>query len=427
MNRFKLFADPVGGFISIPRGRVLAYVDHPFVQRLRRIRQLGLGFLVFPGAEHSRFQHALGAMALMQQALQTLEEKGTEISPQEREAALLAALLHDLGHGPFSHVLESVLLPGLSHEAITRALFERLAREDEALWLSVEIFIGTYPRRFLHQLVSSQLDMDRLDYLRRDSFYTGVAEGVIGVERIIKTMRVVDEELVIEQKGVYALENYIIARRLMYWQVYLHKTVLAADKLLLALVRRARALASSGEGSVLDGLSPALRFFLEAPFRTLTEETLAHFVQLDDSDVLGAVKCWTQSREPVLRDLALRLLERRLPRTIFLEDPPQEAELEGWRAATARWLRSRALPDDEETISAYIQLDNSRNSAYQLGHEGIWIWYPDGRRVEFSRATDTPNIAAVSQPVIKHYVCLPREVAQEVGLRRAFQAPEEIS
>ncbi|MCS7083020.1 MAG: HD domain-containing protein [Bacteroidota bacterium] len=415
MSRYKLSADPVHGFISIPRGRVLEYVDHPYTQRLRRIRQLGLGFLVFPGAEHSRFQHALGAMALMQEALQTLQEKGTEISPPEHEAALLAALLHDLGHGPFSHVLEAVLLPGFSHERLTRALLERLALRDPELRLTITIFTGAYSRRFLHQLVSSQLDMDRLDYLRRDSFYTGVAEGVIGVERIIKTMRVEAEELVIEQKGVYALENYIIARRLMYWQVYLHKTVLAADKLLLALLERARRLASE-HGSALEGLSPALRFFLERPPQELSEEVLEAFVQLDDADVLGAVKRWALGREPVLRDLARRLLERRLFRTIFLDHPPTEAELARWRKAVRRWLRTKGLPDDSDTVSAYLQLDNSQNSAYQLGHEGIWVWYPDGRRVEFSRATDTPAIEVLAHPVVKHYVCLPKEVASDVGL-----------
>jgi HD superfamily phosphohydrolase len=431
--RFKLFNDPVHGFVSVPRGLLLRLVETPAFQRLRRIRQLGLGFLVFPGAVHTRFEHALGAMALMQEALGTLREKGTVMATDEVEAALAAALLHDVGHGPFSHTLEAQLLPPgpdgapHRHEAMSRALIARLnGALGGALDLTLALFDGRYARPFFHTLVSSQLDMDRLDYLRRDAFYTGVAEGVVGVERILKTMRVVpeaggpDARVVIEAKGAYAVENYVLARRLMFWQVYLHKTVLAADHLLRAAYARARDRWADGfatRDAALAATAPALAFFLAGGAAhagaTDDEAVLDHFGHLDDSDVLYSLKRWAGSRDAVLADLARRFLDRDLFRTHYLPTPLSPDALDALRARVAEHLvaAGRSAPADAFADAAYyVAADVARLDAYERKGEAICILERDGRLRELSEAEDVAAVGALAGVVEKPYVCLPKEV-----------------
>jgi HD superfamily phosphohydrolase len=431
-SRSKLFNDPVHGFVSVPKGLLLRLIETPAFQRLRRIRQLGLGFLVFPGAVHTRFEHALGAMALMHEALDTLREKGTFMATGEVEAALAAALLHDVGHGPFSHTLEAqLILPAPDgtphhHERMSRALVARLdAALAGRLDLTLRIFDGTYERPFFHTLVASQLDMDRLDYLRRDAFYTGVAEGVVGVERILKTMRVVpaaggaDARVAIEAKGAYAVENFILARRLMFWQVYLHKTVVAADHLLRAAFARARDRWAEGfdaRDPALAATAPALAFFLARRVTTadLDDETvLDHFVGLDDTDVLYSLKRWAASDDPILADLARRFRDRDLFRTHYLPAPPSADDLDALRARVARHLAAAGLSTPAEALADaayYVASDVSRLDAYRLTGDAICILERDGRLRELSEAEDVAAVGALAGVVEKPYVCVPKEV-----------------
>ena len=419
--QFKIFSDPVHGFISVPKNLILTLIQTPEVQRLRRIRQLGVGHLVFPGAEHTRFVHALGAMALMQDALQSLSEKGTSISTEEYTAALAAALLHDIGHGPYSHTLEHQLISNFRHEAMSRVLLVHLnERFDGALARAIAIFDGTYERPFFHQLVSSQLDMDRLDYLRRDSFYTGVSEGEVGVQRIIKTLRVSpieggsSSQITIESKGIYAVENYLISRRLMYWQVYLHKTVLAGDQLLRAIFRRAKThLRRGGPVPFPDG-SPALRFFLEQDIdRSMIadEAVRRQYCRLDDTDVLYSIKQWTEARDPILADLARRFVNRDFFRVTFLADDPSAEQIAQWRASVADWLVEEGLSTSSsvrDDVGSYLAVDDSRHAAYARNHESITILERDGRMRELSETTDTSAVAELSRFVVKPYVCYPK-------------------
>ena len=362
-QRFKLFSDPVHGFISVPKNVIMDLVQTPEVQRLRRIRQLGVGHLVFPGAEHTRFNHALGAMALMQDALANLTEKGTPVRPEEQTAALAVALLHDVGHGAFSHTLEHELIEDFSHEDMSRVLLTDLnERMDGALDLALAMFDDTYDRPFFHQLVSSQLDMDRLDYLRRDSFYTGVAEGEVGVQRLLKTMRVhplsggADAEVMIEAKGIYAVENFLISRRLMYWQAYLHKTVLAGDELLRGILRRAQTHLDAGPApDWLQRGSRALLFFLDHDVHAdaiETPEVRDHYLQLDDTDVLFSLKQWMRGPDPVLADLCHRFVNRVFLRVRFLSERPDEAQIDAWRADVADWLVAEGLVPRSEAAAA---------------------------------------------------------------------------
>lgn len=424
-SRFKIFSDPVHGFISVPKRLLLALIETPEVQRLRRIRQLGLGHLVFPGAEHTRFQHALGAMALMQQALASLAEKGTPISEAEHEAALAAALLHDVGHGPFSHTLEHDLIgPGeagpFHHEQMSRALIGRLdARLGGALGLALAIVDGAYERTFFQRLLASQLDMDRLDYLRRDSFHTGVAEGVVGVERILKTMRVHPLEggpgadIVIEAKGVYAVESFLLSRRLMYWQVYLHKTVIAADHLLRAAFTRAR---EAGGDPAVEASAPALLFFLRqrpGADDLGREDVIEAFIDLDDTDVLYSLKRWQEAEDPILADLARRFLDRDLFRTTYLAAMPSPAEIGAWRARTAEWLVSAGLSTPgraEHDAAAYLTVGRSRLDTYRPREDAICILERDGRVRELSEAADVGPVGAMAGPVVRPYVCAPKNL-----------------
>ena len=437
-SRFTLFNDPVHGFISVPKGLVLSLVETPEVQRLRRIRQLGLGFLVFPGAVHTRFEHGIGAMALMQDALDTLREKGTVMDTDEVEGALAAALLHDVGHGPFSHTLEDVLLPpGPSgrrhhHERMSRALMARLdARLGGALATALAVFDGAYPRPFFHSLLASQLDMDRLDYLRRDSFYTGVAEGVVGVDRVIKTMRVhpapgegaggagpqAGGRIVIEAKGAYAVENVLLSRRLMYGQVYLHKTVIAADHVLRAAVRRARE--RWGADPALAETAPPLAFFLagRATADDLDPAADAHgplldaFAALDDTDVLYSLKRWAASADRVLADLARRFVDRDLFRTTPLDAPPSAADLAAWRGRAAAWLVREGIstPDAADADAAlYVSAGRERLAAYDADREPVCILERDGRVRELTASAGVLAPGALAAARERDYVCLPK-------------------
>jgi len=429
-QRFKLFSDPVHGFISVPKTVLMGLLQTPEVQRLRRIRQLGVGHLVFPGAEHTRFNHALGAMALMQDALTNLNEKGTPVSPEERTAALAVALLHDVGHGAFSHTLEHELIEDFSHEDMSRVLLTDLnERMDGALDLALAMFDDTYGRPFFHQLVSSQLDMDRLDYLRRDSFYTGVAEGEVGVQRLLKTMRVhplagdSDAEVMIEAKGIYAVENFLISRRLMYWQVYLHKTVLAGDELLRGILHRAQT--HLGAGTTPDWLqrgSRALLFFLDHDVHVDaidTPEVRDHYLQLDDTDVLFSLKQWIQGPDPVLADLCRRFINRVFLRVRFLPQRPSEARMADWRTKVADWLVDEELVARSEAEAAarhYLTLNVSRHTAYDSDEELIGILGRDGTARELSEMADTTTISDLTGFVEKPYVCYPKPVALDLSV-----------
>ena len=427
-QRFKIFSDPVHGFISVPKNVVMDLIQTPEVQRLRRIRQLGVGHLVFPGAEHTRFNHALGAMALMQDALSSLSEKGTPISPEEQTAALAAALLHDVGHGAFSHTLEHQLIADFEHEDMSRVLLATLnERFDGALDRTLQIFDDTYERPFFHQLVSSQLDMDRLDYLRRDSFYTGVAEGEVGVQRLLKTMRVhpldggPDAEIMIEAKGIYAVENFLISRRLMYWQVYLHKTVLAGDELLRGILHRAQTHLDGGPTpDWLARGSRSLLFFLENDVHAdqIEDPTVReHYLQIDDTDILFSLKQWMQGEDRVLADLCHRFINREFFRVTFLPREPSAPQVEHWRRQVADWLVAEDLaPRDEAEAAAehYLTLNVSRHTAYDSNREMISILDREGNARELTEMADTAAISELTTFVVKPYVCYPKPVAIDV-------------
>ncbi len=414
-----MFSDPVHGFVSVPKGLILDLVETPEVQRLRRIRQLGLGHMVFPNAEHNRFGHALGAMALIADALQHLSEKGTPVSKKEAEAAMITALLHDVGHGPFSHTLEHVLFADFHHEQMSRAVMADLNdRFSGRLQRALDIFDDCYERPFFHQLIASQLDMDRLDYLRRDSFFTGVAEGVVGVERIIKTMRVhpleggINALLMIERKGQYAVENYLIARRLMYWQVYLHKTVIAADIALKSVIEYARRLA-------LKPASPAFAFFLG---QRLSGKDVAdpnvrrQFCALDDTDVEFSIKAWARDHDPILSDLADRFLNRRLLRVQFGEQPPSETILRKIRTRVIDWLtktKRLSVTEAENVLPFYFEHTSVRVKGYGKVTDTIQVVDRYDRVMELSAVADNAIIRALAEPQEKWYIAFPKEV--EVG------------
>lgn len=421
--RFKIFADPLHGFISVPRGLMHNLIRTPEVQRLRRIRQLGVGNLVFPGAEHTRFSHALGAMALMQDALSVVSEKGTPVTQEEYTAALAAALLHDVGHGPFSHTLEHVLIENFHHESMSRVILEVLnERFDGKLQLVLEMFDNTYPRPFFHQLISSQLDMDRLDYLRRDSFYTGVAEGQVGVDRIIKTLRVHPLEgsrqsgISIETKGTYAVENFLFARRSMYWQVYLHKTVVSGDRMLSSIIKRARYLLKDQNAEVERLCSPPLLFFLINSIRGADIEqssVVKSYCELDDTDILYSLKQWMRGQDVLLADLCRRFIDRSFFRVQYLEQAPSPSTLNAWREQVADWLTNALKLSSSEAAMAseyYFCHGESRHASYDMEREPITIINRDGTVREVSAITDTAAITALTQPVTKPYICYPKEV-----------------
>jgi uncharacterized protein len=405
-SQYKIFNDPIHGFITVPKGIILKLIDHPYVQRLRRIRQLGLGYLVFPAAEHSRFSHAIGALELGQRVLKNLREKDTTISDAEIEGTLIAILLHDIGHGPLSHTLEHTLITDFNHEMMSLAIMKELNRQFQGeLDTAIDIFTDQHPKKFLHKLISSQLDIDRLDYLMRDSFFTGVSEGSVGINRILKTMRVFKGNVVIEKKGIYAIENYILSRRLMYMQVYLHKTVLSADALLKMIFSRVRWLID--EGRNLHQPSIALKYFLEkrpSSKKMISKKMIDMYTLLDDHDIYLSIKYWMHSDDPVLSDLCSRFLNRSLFRTTFLPGKPSKKILDDVLKQTRIHLDRLGLPSDKQSASYYFKADQSYSEAYKYENEGIWILDDNERAVEFSKAADTKNIIALTAPVVKPYI-----------------------
>jgi hypothetical protein len=403
-NKKKIFNDPVYGFISIPSEIIFDIIQHPFFQRLRRINQLGLTQLVYPGALHTRFHHALGAMHLMSTAVQVIRRKGHEITQEEEHAVLTAILLHDIGHGPFSHTLEHTIVNGVSHEDISSFFIKELEKSFPGeMKLSLSIFQNEYKKPFLHQLVSSQLDMDRLDYLNRDSFYTGVSEGIIGSERIIEMLNVHEGNLVLEEKGIYSVEKFIVARRLMYWQVYLHKTVVSAEYMLIQILKRAKTLSENGKELFA---SPALQYFLKNKItsKDFTEksEVLYQFADLDDYDILGAIKVWQNSSDIILADLSRRLVNRDLLKIEISKEPFTAERIETERTDLAkRWDISY---DDTQF---YVYSKKLTNSAYNEGKQNINLLMKTGEIVDLSKASDNLNISALANPVEKYCLCYP--------------------
>ena len=395
LKSYKIINDPVYGFINIPSELIFAF------QRLRRIKQLGLTDMVYPGALHTRFHHAIGAMHLMSITLDQLRNKGIEISDEEYEAALLAILLHDIGHGPFSHALESILLKGQHHETLSLLFFDELNKQfNGQLSTARAIFVGSYERKFFHQLVSSQLDIDRLDYLQRDCFFTGVSEGTIGADRIIKMMTIINDEVVIEEKGIYSIENFLNARRLMYWQVYLHKTTVCAEKMLINLILRAKYLARSGE--TLPGSIEFLGFLK----KDLPQENgpgtpiwLNDFAQLDDLDIWGAIKLWKNTDDFVLKEISKMFLTRNLFKIHFSNDAFKRQEMDKLKSKIQKKL---AISDNE--LKYFFSEGEISNYGY-LTENKILILTKKGKVQDVATAADLPNIKAMSKIVKKHYAC----------------------
>lgn len=405
MNDCKIINDPVFGFIKIPRGLLYDIVRHPLTQRLTRIKQLGLACMVYPGAQHTRFQHSLGAFHLMSEAINSLRQKGIFIFDTEAEGVEAAILMHDIGHGPFSHVLEHTLIHGISHEEISLMMMSQINKEmNGGLNMALKIFKDEYPKRFLHQLISSQLDMDRLDYLRRDCFFTGVTEGNIGSARIIKMLDVVDDQLVVESKGIYSIENYLTSRRLMYWQVYLHKTAVAAEKVLVNLLRRASFLARQGEDIFAP---PQLRHFLynhvDANFFTHHEESLMFYEMLDDNDIWSSVKVWTGHPDKILSLLAKDMVNRNTFKVEIHDEPLPESRLEEFR----KQLATRFGVSEEE--ASYLMSWNVvQKDMYDINDDKITILYKDGSRKDIAEASDLLNINLLSKKIRKYYLCYHR-------------------
>jgi HD superfamily phosphohydrolase len=403
-NKKKIVNDPVYGFITIPDEILFDVIEHPYMQRLRRIMQLGLSHLVYPGALHTRFHHVIGATHLMSLAIETIRKKGFEITIEEERAVLLAILLHDIGHGPFSHALEYDIVNNVSHEKISGYFIQELAKEfGDDLERALLIFKNTYSKPFLHQLVSSQLDMDRLDYLNRDSFYSGVSEGIIGSDRLIDMLTVHDGNLVMEEKGIYSIEKFIVSRRLMYWQVYLHKTVVAAEFMLIHALRRAKELIMRGD--VLFG-SPPLLFFLqnhitEQEFET-NPEVLKNFALLDDYDILGALKIWQHCHDRVLSMLSSGIVNRDLFKIEISRDPYSEDRVTLEKEIVKSSFK---LTDDE--VHYFVYTDVLSNKAYNENKQNINLKMKSGEIMDLSKASDNLNISALAQPVEKFFICYP--------------------
>ena len=417
-NKRKIINDPVFGFLSIPNELIYDVLQHPYVQRLNRIRQLGLSYLVYPGAMHSRFGHSIGAMHLMHEAISALRLKGVEITEDEATSAMIAILLHDIGHGPFSHVLEHTLVDGVTHEDISLLMMLRI-NEDLAgtgyglsvtgkpLDMAIAIFKNEYPKHFLHQLISSQLDVDRMDYLCRDSFFTGVQEGRVASERLLKMLDVRDDRLVVQVKGIYSVEKFLVARRLMYWQVYLHKTSVAAEQHLIKILSRAKELAVTGDGLRVTGkdlfCSPALRYFLYQPVTfdmfSTHSEALEQYALLDDNDVLCAIKAWISSEDKVLSALSRSFINRQLFRGELLESPLTDAQKAALNAEYAQALRI------SESEASYCWSEHvSTSNTYSEKADSIDILYSDGTIRDISEASEILDLKALTHKPIKRYL-----------------------
>ncbi|PHQ56632.1 MAG: phosphohydrolase [Lutibacter sp.] len=403
-NKLKILNDPIYGFITIPNSLICDLIDHPYFQRLRRISQMGLSHLVYPGAHHTRFHHALGSMHLMQKAVINLRFKGVVISDDEANALYIAILLHDIGHGAFSHALEQSIVSGIDHETISLKFMNALNDEfNGELSLAITIFTEKYHRKFLYQLISSQLDMDRLDYLNRDSFYTGVAEGNISSERLITMLNIQDDNLVIEEKGIYSVEKFIVARRLMYWQVYLHKTGLVAEKLLGKILTRANELALLGEKLPA---SKAFTYFLTHQIEesNFTLETLKTFAKLDDYDVFSAIKEWISHEDKILSKLSESLINRKLPKVILQKAPFTKAQID----KICQQVKKTFAFNDAE-LDYFVYHGKIQNQAYDVTKNNIQILYKDGAIKDVTEASDHLNLQALSIPVVKYYICYPKK------------------
>ena len=406
-NKRKIINDPIHGFVTIPTDFIFDLIEHPFFQRLRRIKQLGLTHYVFPGATHTRFQHTIGALHLMTLAIESLKGKGIVITPEEQEAVLIAILLHDIGHGPFSHALEETIIAGVSHERLSQLIMNRLNEEfPSRLDMAISIFNNTYSKKFLHQLVTSQLDMDRLDYIKRDSFFTGVTEGTIGTDRLIKMLHVYDDNLVVEKKGIYSVEKFLISRRLMYWQVYFHKTVMASENLLVRLLQRAKFIANQ---NIAIYSTPALSYFL---YHSITPENieknavevLQHFSLLDDTDIIVSAKEWQAHDDKVLSRLAVSLINRSLPVVRITDQPPQEKTIQAIRANIA--TKYKLEPND---IDYLISKGEISNNAYTSRDDMIQILMSHNEIRDISEVSDILNDPYIERPEKKYFLCYPKD------------------
>jgi len=410
-NKRKIINDPVYGFIGIPGDFIFDLIEHPWFQRLRNIKQLGLTSFVYPGANHTRFQHGVGALHLMCMAIATLRSKGVCISPEEEEAACVAILLHDCGHGPFSHALETSIIDNISHEDISILLMRKLNEEfDGKLGLAIEVFMDTYPRKFFHELVSGQMDMDRLDYLRRDSFFTGVIEGSVGSDRIIRMLNVVDDRLVMDEKGIYSLEKFLIARRQMYWQVYMHKTVLSSESLLMKVLRRAKEIASEGRDLYS---TPALRFFLYnkigpadlAKDGKFTPSLIAsNFTRLDDSDIMVSAKYWCDFPDPVLSDLSCRLINRNLLAVELQKEPFGNDRLDHLKKMT-----EKKLGTGSSMTGYYVFTSSISNLAYAPDASQVKILLKNGSTANISSVSEMFEHGFLSERSTRYFLCYPKE------------------
>jgi hypothetical protein len=408
LNKRKIINDPVYGFISIGSELIFDLIEHPYFQRLRYIRQLGLTDLVYPGALHTRFHHALGAMHLMGNVLDNLRNKGVAINAEEFEAAQAAILLHDIGHGPFSHALEETLLSGIKHESISYLFMKELnVYLDGRLDLALKIFRNSYSRKFFHQLVSSQLDIDRLDYLKRDCFFTGVMEGSIGVDRIIAMLDVHEDKIVVQEKGIYSIENFLNARRLMYWQVYLHKTAVSAERMLVNIIKRAQYLVSSGEQLFM---SDALRIFLSRNYTiddfSVNPSLLNAFGQLDDNDIWGAIKIWKNHSDTILAQLCTMLLQRNLFKITLTSDPIKKEQVEDVKESIKNHFHVGG-----NDASYFFSVGTVSNAGYMIEGESINIMTKKGKIIDIAEASDLSNIVALSKIVKKNYLCWPKGIS----------------
>lgn len=407
-NKLKIINDPIYGFISIPSEIIYDLIEHPYFQRLRRIRQLGLTHLVYPGALHTRFHHAIGAMHLMSEAVESIRSKGTEINTAEEEAVIIAILLHDIGHGPYSHALEHSIVSGINHEDLSVLFMNRLNIEFKGkLDLAIKIFKNEYRKKFLHQLVSSQMDMDRLDYLKRDSFYTGVSEGVISSERIIKMLNVKDDTLVVENKGIYSVEKFIIARRLMYWQVYLHKTVLSAENMLVNILKRARELARGGDKSLF--CTPAFHTFLYQSFKINDFENnttiLENFAQIDDYDIMASIKAWQLHKDNILSGLCNAMVNRQLYHIELQNQPFKEDTIKNLQERANKKYKLKG-----KEASYFVFSGQVKNEIYRADKVRINILYKDGTIKDISEASDQLNLDVLAKTVKKYFLCYPKRL-----------------